>query len=147
MPRTRSVTLIVTALLSTSCATPPPTGPHSSGAVVAPSDMPPVQNGPIGEGDRPPKPIYMQNPVYPYDAKRLGIQGVVVVEFIIGKTGTVIEAHAIQSPHPSLAKAAVEAVLASRYEPALRHGKPTGVRMRTPIKFELLPAKKNEPPS
>jgi protein TonB len=77
----------------------------------------------------------MQNPVYPSALLRQGIGGVVVVEFLVGLDGRVVEARAIRSPHDELSKAAVAAILRSEYRPAIKDGKPTTALMQVPITF------------
>jgi TonB family protein len=67
-------------------------------------------------------------PVYPADAVAQGISGTVRVYYVIGADGVVYNAHALSaegfSEDPSLRKAAEDAVIQWRYEPAMMDGKP-----------------------
>src|SRR5271154_1798269 len=68
------------------------------------------------------------DPVFPLDAAAQHVTGVVLVYYVIGGDGKVYNAHALSgdglSENPSLRKAAEEAVLQWRYEPATMDGKP-----------------------
>lgn len=67
-------------------------------------------------------------PMYPNEASSQHISGAVRVYFVIGADGAVYNAHAISgeglSEDPSLRKAAEEAVIQWRYQPATLDGKP-----------------------
>jgi TonB family protein len=68
------------------------------------------------------------DPVYPPEAASQSISGTVRVYYVIGGDGAVYNAHAISgeglSNDPSLRKAAEEAVIQWRYQPATLDGKP-----------------------
>jgi TonB family protein len=55
--------------------------------------------------------------VYPEEARKKGISGVVRVEALIRKDGTIGEVKVLESPDPLLADAAVQAVRQWRYKP------------------------------
>ncbi|HWA11125.1 MAG TPA: TonB family protein [Opitutaceae bacterium] len=84
-----------------------------------------------------PVPIRMQNPIYPFESRRKKVEGVVLVELVVGKNGKVVEAHAISSPDPLLSQAAVTALLQAEFRPAMRAGVPVAVRIQVPITFDL----------
>jgi periplasmic protein TonB len=75
-----------------------------------------------------PKPvqIVMKKPDYPADAKSAGIEGVVVVKFVIAEDGSVRDAKVLKGP-PELQAVCLEAVRAWRYQPVLIDGVPTAV--------------------
>ncbi len=79
----------------------------------------------------------MKNPIYPFELRKTGVTGTVVVEFIVDASGRVTEARAISSPHPDLSKAAVAAILQAEYKPGIRKGKPVATRMQVPLTFDL----------
>lgn len=110
---------------------------YRPGAMLIGEDLPEAQRGAMAPGDTPPVPVRMQNPVYPFELRRQGITGTVVVEFIVGTDGKVRDAYAVTSPHEGLSKAAVAAILGSKYRPALKNGKPAAVKMQVPISFSL----------
>jgi TonB family protein len=76
----------------------------------------------------PAKLIKKVDPVYPADAAAQHISGIVRVYYVIGGDGAVYNAHALSgeglSEDPSLRKAAEDAVLQWRYQPATMDGKP-----------------------
>ncbi len=76
----------------------------------------------------PAKLIKKVEPVYPADAAAQHIFGTVRVYYVIGGDGAVYNAHALSgeglSEDPSLRKAAEDAVLQWRYQPATMDGKP-----------------------
>src|SRR2546427_7052558 len=76
----------------------------------------------------PAKLIKKVEPVYPADAAAQHISGTVRVYYVIGGDGAVYNAHALSgeglSEDPSLRKAAEDAVLQWRYQPATMDGKP-----------------------
>jgi protein TonB len=123
------------ALILVGCAsTPTKTQP---GAVLTGPELPPVNSeGMIGSGP-PPKLVHMERPVYPFYLKRQGIVGVVIVGFIIDTDGSVTDIHVVDSPHPGLSKAAVNAVKKFKFEPALRNGIPGRIKMRIPFEFDI----------
>lgn len=76
----------------------------------------------------PAKLIKKVDPVYPPDALAQHITGTVRVYYVIGGDGAVYNAHALSgewlSEDPSLRKAAEDAVIQWRYEPATMDGQP-----------------------
>lgn len=68
-------------------------------------------------GEKRPKIIRKVNPIYPDEAKKKGLQGIVIVEAVLGKDGRVKAARVVGSPEPLLAQAALDAVKKWEYEP------------------------------
>jgi protein TonB len=89
--------------------------------------------------DSMPIPRFQAQPVYPLDMRTVDYTGTAVVEFIVDKSGTVIEAHSVRADSPSFAQAAVDAVKKWKFVPGIRHGVPVNTKMTVPIKFELSP--------
>lgn len=75
--------------------------------------------------------------VYPEEAEREGLEGRVVVTFIVDETGAVQDAEIAEGAHPLLDEAALEAVRATPFRPGLRDGAPVRVRMALPVIFSL----------
>jgi protein TonB len=75
-------------------------------------------------------------PVYPIIAKTARIQGTVVIEATISKTGVVENAHAISGP-PLLIPAALAAIAQARYQPYKLNGEPVEVSTTINIVFTL----------
>ena len=75
-------------------------------------------------------------PVYPEIAKRARIQGVVVLQAVISKQGT-IENLRVVSGHPMLTQSALDAVRQWRYRPYLLNGEPVEVETQITVNFNL----------
>ena len=116
-----------------------PTGRFGVPAVEAlppPAPAPPSQPLPLGGDIKPPVRTKYVAPVYPEIARRNGVEGIVMVEAIIGVDGRVDSARVMRS-HPLLDEAAVQAVRAWEYTPTLLNGRPTPVIMTVTVKFGL----------
>ena len=98
-------------------------------------NLPRVKNGNFKESQTPPKPVYMQKPVYPKELKEQGIGGVVVIEFVVNTRGEVENPRVIESPHPKLSQNAVAALLKSKFEPGKVNGIPTHALLKVPVTF------------
>ncbi|WP_412068701.1 energy transducer TonB [Rubrivirga sp. IMCC43871] len=75
--------------------------------------------------------------VYPATMRRAGIEGAVLVQFVVGETGVVECAEVVSSPHPDFTASALEAVLASTFTPGTQGGVPVQVRFAVPLTFAL----------
>jgi periplasmic protein TonB len=73
---------------------------------------------------------------YPAIALAARVQGTVVVEAVISKSGAVENAHAVSGP-PMLAQAAVSAVARARYQPYRLSGEPVEVETTVNVVFQL----------
>ena len=90
----------------------------------------------IGDGIRPPAKIVNADPVYPPEARDARVQGVVILEATISRTGEVSDVEVLRSV-PLLDEAAVAAVRQWRYEPTLVDGEPVSILMTLTINFQL----------
>ena len=73
---------------------------------------------------------------YPKYAKETGIEGTVMVHFVIDKNGKVAEAHVHQGVHPVLDEEAVRVVKNSpKWKPAKKNGRPVRVSYNIPVMF------------
>ena len=73
---------------------------------------------------------------YPKYAKEAGIEGTVIVHFVIDTNGKISEAHVHESVHPVLDVEAVRVVMKSpKWKPAKKDGKPVKVSYTLPIVF------------
>jgi protein TonB len=102
-------------------------------AVAYAQQKPPVR---VGGSVKEPKKIKSVAPVYPQEAKEAGIQGVVILETLIEKDGTVGDIKVLRSV-PLLEAAAVDAVKQWVYEPTLMDGEPVQVLMVVTVNFTL----------
>lgn len=77
--------------------------------------------------------------VYPASARDEGIEGRVLIEFVVDEEGNVVDPHVLEGTHPDLDEAALAAVEDLRFEPGIHEGSPAKVRMVLPITFRLPP--------
>ncbi|BDC50422.1 hypothetical protein F183_A27380 [Bryobacterales bacterium F-183] len=77
-------------------------------------------------------------PVYPAEAKQLGIQGKVVFETTLDDKGKVAKLHVI-SGHPLLVESAMKAVQQWEYRPVLLNGNPVSVETSIEVTYTLAP--------
>ena len=88
--------------------------------------------------DDPPRPITPIKPVYPDIAQEAGIEGQVLIQCFIDKTGRVKEAIVIKGlPNTGLNESAVAALRKTRFRPAKQRETPVGVWITIPINFKL----------
>lgn len=80
--------------------------------------------------------IHQVRPVYPPEAKKAGIEGLVQLDALIDKEGNVAELEVVSGPE-ALVQAAVDAVRQWRYEPTYVDGKAVEVRTRIDVNFVL----------
>lgn len=95
-------------------------------------------------GLTPPRRLESVAPTYPEDARKEKVQGVVIVQTVIEKDGTVSRVRFIKRLHPSLDEAAAEAIRQWRFEPALLEGEPVAVHYNLTVNFRLDSEKKEE---
>jgi TonB family protein len=90
----------------------------------------------IGGDIKEPRRIRDVKPVYPEIAQQAGIQGIVIIEAIIGADGAVQRAQILRSV-PLLDQAALDAVTQWRYTPTVLNGQPVPVIMTVTVTFNL----------
>ena len=100
---------------------------------------PPEPTGPIRVGGdvKPPKKLHAPNPQYTEIARKARIQGVVIIEAIINKTGTVTNVKILKGLPMGLDQAAADAVKRWRFEAATLNGKPVAVIYNLTVNFRL----------
>jgi len=80
--------------------------------------------------------IHRVQPVYPLVARQAGIQGTVVLQAVISRSGAVENLQAV-SGHPMLVKAAMDAVRQWRYRPYFLNDQPVEVETQVTVIFIL----------
>lgn len=79
-----------------------------------------------------------QNTRYPAVAQENGVQGRVVVSFVVGKDGHISDVTVLRSVDPSLDKEAIRVVRnMPRWTPGKQGGEPVRVRYNVPVSFRL----------
>ena len=76
-------------------------------------------------------------PMYPEQARQLGIEGAVLLQAIISKDGSVLSLTVVTTADPDLAKAAMAAVQQWHYQPTLLNGEPVEVVTTITVDFKL----------
>lgn len=126
---------------------PPPPGLNrpSGGNIVIPTATRPS----IGTGrslgnifdlaalDQRPEARVRINPVYPFDMRRSGLRGEVLVGFIVDSEGTVRDPYIVRSSNPGFEQAALDAVLKWRFRPGKKGGANVSTRVQQPLIFNL----------
>jgi TonB family protein len=109
--------------------------------------LPPASN--VATSPLPPRPIrvggdvaqaqlvFALKPVYPDSARAAGIQGVVSIQAVIGKDGSVLAPVPISANDPRLTQAALDAVRQWRYRPTLLNGEPVEISTTITVNFTL----------
>jgi protein TonB len=93
---------------------------------------------PVGGVVQPPTKVRHVAPLYPDIAKAAHVQGVVILECVIGPYGRVTDVHVLRG-HPLLDGPAVDAVRQWLYRPPRLNGQPIAVVMTVTVKFTILP--------
>jgi protein TonB len=116
-----------------------------------PLDLPPPPPPAAEEDDEPeifivvermPEPIggmqaIYDRVVYPEIARRAGIEGRVVLQFIVDERGNVVNPIVIRGIGGGADEAAIEAVRGVRFTPGMQRGQPVKVQFQLPIVFRL----------
>jgi len=105
--------------------------PSAGGVSLAPPDRVRVSAG-VTQGLL----IHQVAPVYPQEARNSRIEGVVVLQAVIGKDGRIKDL-TLLSGRKELASAAIAAVQQWRYKPYLLAGSPIEVQTTITVKFNL----------
>jgi protein TonB len=123
---------------------PPPGMTASSGAINIPVIKPGTSFGKgignlfdINNLDQRPVARVQPGPQYPYEMSRAGINGEVVVEFIINTNGDVIQTQVVRSSHREFEVNALQAVQKWKFRPGRKGGRPVNVRVSQLLEFNL----------
>jgi protein TonB len=124
---------------------PQPFDPNSIARVI-PTTLG-IQRGEIGAQigsvvssvylDNSPRTRFQVSPLYPFEAKRTGLTGDVIVEFIVDESGRVHDPRVVTSTDRTFEESALRAVAKWIFEPGKRGGKSVRFRMSVPIVFKL----------
>ncbi len=118
---------------------PLPTGALDIGFPEPPPALEETSNGPYVVGGEVTAPVrlFAPEPRYTEIARKVRVQGRVIVEAIIDETGRVVETKVVKSLPMGLDQAAVDAISQWRFEPGTLRGKPVPVRYNLTINFRL----------
>lgn len=78
------------------------------------------------------------NITYPSKAHFRGIHGKVLLQFIVGKDGSILNVEVIKSVHRSLDEEALRVIkIMPKWKPGTKEGEPVFVRYQVPINFQI----------
>jgi protein TonB len=86
--------------------------------------------------EAPPKQVAFVEPEYPSQARRMGVEGSVVVRYLVDQSGQVEQMMVLEGPE-LLREASLHAVGRFVYEPVRHRGRAVKVWMRQVITFRL----------
>ena len=112
---------------------------EGSGAGVGPGSGGGTGGGPYrpGSGITAPDLLREVRPEYTDEARRMGVEGDVVLEIIVRSDGTVGDIKVVQGLRGGLDRRAIDAVRQWRFAPARRHGTPVDVVVEVAVEFKL----------
>jgi protein TonB len=91
----------------------------------------------IGNLDNHPRTTTQVSPVYPEEMKRQGIEGTVIVEFIVDESGRVTNPRVVKSDDPAFEAPTLRAVAGWRFEPGRKDGRRVSFKMAVPVSYKL----------
>ena len=104
-----------------------------------------LKNAPASDSDKPraqvPAEVMEQllvhrvEPVYPPDARKENLQGIIALDIVVGRDGSVIAMHPLNGPD-LLARAAMDALRWWKFEPYRVNGEPVVVESRVAVEFK-----------
>jgi periplasmic protein TonB len=108
--------------------------PVETAPPAPPPPPPPILQ--IAEVSTPPVPLAKAMPAYPDDARKQGIEAVVVVKFVVGDSGQVEDVKIVKG-HPLFDDVVLAAVRGWTFEPATLEGKAVRMARMVKIPFRL----------
>lgn len=79
-----------------------------------------------------------QNIKYPKECREKGIQGRVIVQFVVNTDGSIVDLNVIKPINPELDKEVIRVVSEMpKWIPGRQRGKPVRVRFTLPVTFKL----------
>lgn len=79
--------------------------------------------------------VHRVEPMYPAEARKADLQGVIAVDIIIGRDGSVVGMHAVNGPEV-LARAAMDVLRWWKFEPYRVNGEPAVVETTVAVEFK-----------
>lgn len=77
------------------------------------------------------------DPVYPMNMRMAGLEGEVVIDFIIDRDGNVVAPFVQASNNPWFERPALDAIVQWKFKPGIKNGRPVNSRARMPFTFSL----------
>ncbi len=74
---------------------------------------------------------------YPFEMKRMAVEGEVMVEFLVDPTGSVLEPRVVRSSQREFEVEAIRAISKMKFRPGKKGGRNVTTRMQQPISFKI----------
>lgn len=131
----RPVAVGAIALIAVACAARAPV------FTVAPDDASCRMVTDTTEQRVPPRWLSGPEPKYPVHLRNSGVQGQVVMEYVVGCNGDVRRESVVvlSFTHEDLVKPALTTVVGAKFAPALIDGRPVAVRTKQSVRFTIGP--------
>jgi protein TonB len=108
--------------------------------VIGIPDGPPAPVGALTAGvagTTQPKRVYYVEPDYPEEAKRVNLEGHVILNVTVDERGNVADVVIVQGGPLGMTEKATEAVWKWKYEPSTLHGRPISLSFTVIVRFTL----------
>jgi TonB family protein len=117
----------------------PGANPSTPGASTGPGTGKPVDQQTSVQSSLNLRPaiLYKEKAKYTKEARRNGVQGIVALSVIFAADGTVTSIQVVRGLPDGLNESAIEAAKKIRFRPAIKNGKPVGVRGNLEFSFNL----------
>ncbi len=79
--------------------------------------------------------VHRVEPVYPAEARKQGLQGIIAIDIVVGRDGAVMTMRPVNGPDV-LAKAAMDALRWWKFQPYRLNGEPVVVESRVAVEFK-----------
>ena len=79
--------------------------------------------------------VHRVEPTYPAEARTANLQGIVALDIVVGRDGSVVSMHALNGP-AVLARAAMDALRWWKFEPYRLNGEPAVVETTVAVEFK-----------
>lgn len=79
--------------------------------------------------------VHRVEPAYPAEARRANLQGIIALDIVVGRDGSVVNMHALNGPEV-LARAAMDALRWWKFEPYRVNGDPAVVETTVAVEFK-----------
>ncbi len=79
--------------------------------------------------------VHRVEPAYPAEARKANLQGIIALDIVVGRDGSVVSMHALNGPE-LLARAAMDALRWWKFEPYRMNGEPAVVETTVAVEFK-----------
>jgi TonB family protein len=91
----------------------------------------------FSEADVKPRPLHMEQPIYPPEFREAGVAGEALTEFIVDTSGTPTQIQIVHAADAAFARAALQAMRHWRFSVGIKDGTAMSCLEQIPIEFEV----------